>query len=364
MAHVQPELQGLAFPQLCGGTLPQQQAPSLGLEQSDFSLCSPSPASELWLPLSNGTPISDAPISGPLGLPAAFGGFYSQFYGTSSSPSPSWLSTDHVLSLMRPPYSYSALIAMAIKSSPSQRLTLNQIYRYVSENFPFYSRNKACWQNSIRHNLSLNDCFLKVPRNDADPGKGSYWTIDPNCDKMFDNGSFRRKRKRKTSKNSADETQPLSSPSSTKPSPERPSIPYTDPPVFSDATSSFLSQLPPSALQPASHSSSLYMQEPDYTSPLPPFQGYTSSFSPGATVPQWDNYNSSPPFYTSQSTPQSFFDPQTGSLPFYSKLKMTSCPPLELQNTQELGHLQAQSEALFPGGFDDLLPLDSLVLQN
>ncbi|XP_061086267.1 forkhead box protein I3-B-like, partial [Conger conger] len=28
--------------------------------------------------------------------------------------------------------------------------------------------------------------------------KGNYWTLDPNCEKMFDNGNFRRKRKRKS----------------------------------------------------------------------------------------------------------------------------------------------------------------------
>ncbi|KAJ8025432.1 Forkhead box protein I1 [Holothuria leucospilota] len=111
-----------------------------------------------------------------------------------------WLSPhtqQELYRLVRPPYSYSALIAMAIQSTTDKKITLSGIYKYVAENFPFYKKSKAGWQNSIRHNLSLNDCFIKVPRSENDPGKGHYWILDPNCEKMFDNGNFRRKRKRK-----------------------------------------------------------------------------------------------------------------------------------------------------------------------
>uniref|UniRef100_A0A4W4HFY6 Fork-head domain-containing protein n=2 Tax=Electrophorus electricus TaxID=8005 RepID=A0A4W4HFY6_ELEEL len=96
----------------------------------------------------------------------------------------------------KPPYSYISLITMAIQQSPNKMLTLSEIYQWIMDLFPFYRQNQQRWQNSIRHSLSFNDCFVKVPRSPDKPGKGSFWTLHPDSGNMFENGCYLRRQKR------------------------------------------------------------------------------------------------------------------------------------------------------------------------
>lgn len=86
----------------------------------------------------------------------------------------------------KPSYSYAMLIGMAILRAPSRRLTLAQIYKWISDTFAFYRNSQETgWQNSIRHNLSLSKSFSKQERPKDDPGKGHYWVINPGFEKQY-----------------------------------------------------------------------------------------------------------------------------------------------------------------------------------
>ena len=102
----------------------------------------------------------------------------------------------------KPPHSYIALISMAILSTEDKKLLLCDIYEYIMDNYKYYKlrETEKAWRNSIRHNLSLNECFIKDGRSDN--GKGNYWAIHPACVNDFKKGDYRRRNARRRAKRS------------------------------------------------------------------------------------------------------------------------------------------------------------------
>jgi forkhead transcription factor HCM1 len=169
----------------------------------------------------------------------------------------------------KPPHSYAQLIGMSILRAQNRRLTLAQIYKWISDTYSFYNATDAGWQNSIRHNLSLNKAFIKQERPKDDPGKGNYWAIQPGMEHQFI--------KEKTTRKPAgpNENVPMLSanlaPVNQQPEPSlsnfKPLIPAPPPP-------------PPQELPP----------QPSYALPEPP-KTQAQELSSDATIPASDAFN-------------------------------------------------------------------------
>ncbi|XP_008948361.1 PREDICTED: forkhead box protein M1, partial [Merops nubicus] len=83
----------------------------------------------------------------------------------------------------RPPYSYMAMIQFAINSTEKKRMTLKDIYTWIEDHFPYFKHvAKPGWKNSVRHNLSLHDMFV---RETSANGKVSFWTIHPDANRCL-----------------------------------------------------------------------------------------------------------------------------------------------------------------------------------
>ncbi|CDK25049.1 unnamed protein product [Kuraishia capsulata CBS 1993] len=106
----------------------------------------------------------------------------------------------------KPPYSYATLIGMAILRSEERKLTLSQIYGWISQTFRYYKKEDVGWQNSIRHNLSLNKAFTKTEK--SKDGKGHFWKIETGYEHIFLKNKASSKRKIDDANGPMNETKP------------------------------------------------------------------------------------------------------------------------------------------------------------
>ncbi|XP_068269556.1 forkhead box protein J1-like [Nyctibius grandis] len=95
---------------------------------------------------------------------------------------------------VKPPYSYASLISMAMEASNEPKITLSAIYKWITDNFCYFRHADPTWQNSIRHSLSLNKCFIRVPREKGEPGKGGFWKLDPQYADRLKNSGLKKRR--------------------------------------------------------------------------------------------------------------------------------------------------------------------------
>lgn len=105
-------------------------------------------------------------------------------------------------------------------ANPGRKAQLCTICDWIVKNYPYFSKSDHRWQNSIRHNLSLQKCFVKLPHksiatalsnnsinNETTPPstvthqKSCYWTIPDEYIEGFINGDFFRHRHRGFGKN-------------------------------------------------------------------------------------------------------------------------------------------------------------------
>ncbi|XP_061540177.1 forkhead box Q2 [Phycodurus eques] len=112
----------------------------------------------------------------------------------------------------KPNQSYIALISKAIMASEQKKLLLCDIYQWIMDHYPYFKSKDKNWRNSVRHNLSLNDCFIKAGRSEN--GKGHFWAIHPSYYKHFSNGDYHCRRTRRRVRRAAVQLpiSPLSSP--------------------------------------------------------------------------------------------------------------------------------------------------------
>ncbi|CAB4059396.1 unnamed protein product [Lepeophtheirus salmonis] len=158
------------------------------------------------------------------------------FRSSPNSPSHHGGPGNHNQEDPKPQQSYIGLISMAILSAKEHKLVLADIYQYILDNYAYFRHRGPGWRNSIRHNLSLNDCFIKAGR--AANGKGHYWAIHPACKEDFQRGDYRRRKaQRKVRRHMGLTVEEEDSPS--------PPPPPTQPPPISGPPS--ISSSPPAA---------------------------------------------------------------------------------------------------------------------
>lgn len=158
----------------------------------------------------------------------------------------------------------------------------------------------------ITNDLKNAFCFISA-------GKGNYWTLDPNCEKMFDNGNFRRKRKRKSDPLAEDEGKSYSGTDSDLNSPKDDASERENSPITTSSTpclNGFITQMGDVVSGSGRDTLLPLLDESHRASPT----GVYGSYSPNATVPQWDTHIPPPLQSNISSSPNQYSNSYSDSI--------------------------------------------------
>lgn len=116
----------------------------------------------------------------PVPLPSSYVSYGSSGSSSSSRAPSSPLNMSHCGTAS---VTYAALIALAIEFADGNRLVLDDIYKFVEKHRNLVPvKSHPNWKNSVRHNLSLRPCFVKIPRhNSSGKSLSAWWTLNVSC---------------------------------------------------------------------------------------------------------------------------------------------------------------------------------------
>ena len=142
-----------------------------------------------------GTPSSEMEMSVAMDLAKlSQGHFENNHYSVTHSPSPIMpppppqlepkITPHPPCGVEKPRLSYAQMIAEALMQAEDRMLPLCEIYTYINQKYPYFRMDVKSWQNAIRHNLTLNPSFQKVPRPNNE-GRGDFWRMEDGAERQI-----------------------------------------------------------------------------------------------------------------------------------------------------------------------------------
>ena len=80
----------------------------------------------------------------------------------------------------KPLFTFTELLLMAIEASPMNHCTYDDVYQFLQQEYPYFCQLlDTDWKSDVRHTLSQNKCFIKLPNYCESPNNVQhYWTIN------------------------------------------------------------------------------------------------------------------------------------------------------------------------------------------